>query len=349
MRSKIILAGLLLSPATLMMAPAAAQEIPMERPAPLSAAEQTLVGITRRVSPAVVGVTTRAGAGSGFIIRADGIILTNSHVVGNYRTVTIELATGHEVQGRVLGADRSLDIAIIDIPGTGLPVAPLGDSDRLEVGQSAIAIGNPLQFTRTVTTGIISGIHRSLPTTRQSGGLDELIQTDAAINPGNSGGPLLNSAGQVIGINTAVVQGMPTQGGALMVGLGFAVPINVAREIAEQLLATGSIRRAALGITTLDIDAEVARQFSLPVRQGVIVYQVGPDTPAERAGIREGDVITRINSTDITNSGELRRFLRARRGDETVTVHGIHLPSGRSYSTRARLEEITISPPLRGQ
>jgi S1-C subfamily serine protease len=343
MRSRVGIHTLMLGGALAAAAPAVAQsEIPIQQAAPLSAGEQSLVGITQRVSPAVVGISTRAGTGSGFIVRADGIVLTNAHVVGPYRSVTVELATGEEVQGRVLGSDPGLDVAIVDIPGTGLPVAALGDSDRLQVGQSAIAIGNPLQFSRTVTTGIISGIHRSLPTTRQSGGLDELIQTDAAINPGNSGGPLLNSAGQVIGINTAVVQGLTAQG-ATAVGLGFAVPINVAREIAEQLLATGSIRRAALGITPLDIEPETARQFNLPVRQGIIVVEVGTDMPAERAGIREGDVITRINDTAINTSGELRRFLRSRRGNETVTVHGIHLSNGSSYTARVQLEEVTIS------
>ena len=344
MRSRVSVAALVLVAAVAAVsAPAAAQsEIPMRQPPPLSAAEEALVGITQRVSPAVVGISTRGGTGSGFIIRADGILLTNAHVVGPYRSVTVELATGNEVQGRVLGSDPALDVAIVDIPGTGLPVAPLGDSDRIQVGQSAIAIGNPLQFSRTVTTGIISGIHRTLPTTGRSGGLDELIQTDAAINPGNSGGPLLNSAGQVIGINTAVVQGTPMQG-ATAFGLGFAVPVNVAREIAEQLLTTGAIRRATLGITPLDIEPEVARQFNLPVRQGVIVAEVGPDTPAERSGIRDGDILTRINDTPINNSGDLRRFLRSRRGNDTVTIQGIHLNNGGSYSARVQLEEVSIS------
>ena len=340
MRSKSTLAALLTS--VLVAGAAGAQSSISTQPAaPLTAAEQSLVGITQRVSPAVVGISTRQGSGSGFIIRADGIVLTNWHVVGNYRTVTVELATGGEVQGRVIGTDRSNDVAIVDIPGEGLPVAVLGDSDRLLVGQMAIAIGNPLQFTRTVTTGIISGIHRSLPTTIQAVGLYELIQTDAAINPGNSGGPLLNSAGQVIGISTAIVQGTPIQG-ATPFGLGFAVPINVAREIAEQLLTTGSIRRAALGINPIDIEPEVARQFDLAVRQGIIVVEVAPRSPAERAGIRQGDVITRIDDTAISNSGDLRRLLRSRRGGETVTVHGIHLVNGSAYSTRVQLEEVAV-------
>ena len=340
MRSKVTTGALLLSLAAAGGA-AAQSAIPMQAAAPLTTVEQSLVGITQRVSPAVVGISTRGGSGSGFIIREDGIVLTNWHVVGNYRTVTVELATGNEVQGRVLGTDQSNDVAIVDIPGDGLPVAVLGDSDRLQVGQTAIAIGNPLQFTRTVTTGIISGIHRNLPSTVQATGLYELIQTDAAINPGNSGGPLLNSSGQVIGINTAIAQSPSTQGG-IAFGLGFAVPINVAREIAEQLLTTGSIRRAALGISPIDIEPELARQFNLTVRQGIIVVVVGPGTPAERAGIRQGDVITRIDDTPITNSGDLRRLLRSRRGGETVTVQGIHLANGSAYTARVQLEEVAV-------
>ena len=333
--------GTLLLSAVAVTGAGAQAAIPMLPAAPLTAAEQSLVGITQRVSPAVVGISTRGGAGSGFIIRADGIVLTNRHVVGTARVVTVELATGNEVQGRVIGTDQSHDVAIVDIPGEGLPVAPLGDSDRLQVGQTAIAIGNPLQFTRTVTTGIISGIHRNLPTTIQEIGLYELIQTDAAINPGNSGGPLLNSAGQVIGISTAIAQSPSVQGGVAF-GLGFAVPINVAREIAEQLLTTGAIRRAALGISPIDIEPEMARQFNLSIREGIIVVQVLRDAPAERAGILRGDVITRIDDTPITNSGDLRRFLRGRRGGETVTVYGIHLLNGAAYTARVRLEEVTV-------
>jgi S1-C subfamily serine protease len=257
----------------------------------------------------------------------------------------VQLATGIEVQGTVLGRDPTLDVAIVDIPGGSLPVAPLGDSDRLAVGQLAIAIGNPLGFARTVTTGVVSGIGRSLPGGRQSPGLYELIQTDAAINPGNSGGPLLNSAGQVIGINTAVLQSNPGQG-ISAVGLGFAVPVNVAREIAEQVIGTGVIRSAFLGIVPRDLEPEMSRQFGLPIAQGIIVTEVDRGTPAESSGLRVGDVITRLDDTPINNSGDLRRFLRAHRANQAVLIQGIRpsqdLRSFPAINLRGQLTERVI-------
>ena len=344
LRPRFTAPALALWTATLCAAPgsSAAQQtrsIRVEPAAPLTAAEQTVIGVTQRVSPAVVGVRTRGGAGSGFIIRSDGVLLTNAHVVGNSRMVTVELATGAEVQGTVLGLDVGLDIAVVDIPGNDLPVAPLADSDRLVVGQSAIAIGNPLGLQRTVTTGIISAIRRDL--NLGSPVQDELIQTDAAINPGNSGGPLLNSAGQVIGINTLVLGSGGR--GISPVGLGFAVPINLARDIAEQVVTTGQIRRTYLGIDPRDIEPEMARQFGLPVREGIIVVGVIRGTPAERAGLREGDMITRIDSTPIRNSGDLRRVLRERRPNETVTVSGVRLRPSESFSVKVQLGQVTIS------
>jgi serine protease Do len=313
--------------------------LPIQPGMTLTAAEQTVVSVTRTVSPAVVGVRVGQGSGSGFIIRPDGIILTNAHVVGNARNVIIELATGDEIEGVVLGRDPQNDVAVVNIPATDLPTVPLGDSDRLVVGQTTIAIGNPLQFARTVTTGVVSGIGRTLPG-GQAGGLYELIQTDAAINPGNSGGPLLNSAGQVIGINTAIA-GM-ARPGVPAVGLGFAVPINVAREIAEQLLTTGVIRSAFLGIAFVDLEPEMARQFNLPVNQGIIVTQVDPGTPAAAAGLRRQDIITRIDDVIITTGGDLRRLLRQRGAGEVVTVQGIRMPGRQSFSVRATLDERII-------
>jgi S1-C subfamily serine protease len=314
--------------------------IPVQPTVQLTTPEQIVVGVTQAVTPAVVGVRTQGGAGSGFIIRPDGIILTNAHVVGTARTVTIELATGEELQGTVLGRDPQNDIAVVDVPGTSLPTIPLGDSDRLLVGQMTIAIGNPLQFARTVTTGVVSGIGRTLPAGGQGGGLYELIQTDAAINPGNSGGPLLNSAGQVIGINTAIAG---TAGrGIQAIGIGFAVPINVAREIAEQVLTIGEIRTAYLGINFIDLEPEMARQFNLPVNQGILVSQVGGGTPAAAAGLRRQDIITRINDVTIATGGDLRRFLRARRAGEMVSIHGIRMPGRQEFNVQARLEEQVI-------
>jgi serine protease Do len=222
--------------------------------------EQTIIDVTRRVSPAVVSISSRGGAGSGVIIREDGVILTNAHVVGTMRQVTVRLATGEAFQGEVLGRDPGMDLAVVRIQSSeSLPTAPLGDSDQLQVGQSAIAIGNPAGLERTVTSGIVSALNRAL-----SPQLEELIQTDAAINPGNSGGPLLDSNGRVIGINTAVLRDVPR--GPTLVGIGFAVPINVGRDIAEQLLTTGRIVRSFLGIRYGDVTREMAQQFRLPVQ-----------------------------------------------------------------------------------
>ncbi len=302
----------------------------------LAQEERTIISVTREVTPAVVGISVAGGAGSGVIIRRDGIILTNAHVVGRNQTVTVELATGSELPGRVLGRDPTLDIAVVDIAGDNLPSAPLGDSDDLQVGQTAIAIGNPLGFERTVTSGIISAVRRSL-----GGGLDQLIQTDAAINPGNSGGPLLNSRGQVIGINTAVIRDVPVgRQPFTAVGLGFAVPINLAREVAEQLITTGRIVRPYLGISYRGITPELARQFRLPVTEGVILAQVEPGSPAARAGLRNGDIITRIDGTEIDTEGDLLRFVRGARPGQTVVVTGTR-PTG-AFNVRLTLGQTTL-------
>jgi serine protease Do len=286
---------------------------PAGAPPRLGTEEQTIIDVTRRTVPAVVGIQHRGGSGTGVIIRADGVILTNAHVVGTATTVQVTLADATTFEGQVLGRDPTIDIAVVRVPATNLPVAPLGDSDALQVGQSAIAIGNPIGLERTVTTGIVSALNRGLP-----GGLDELIQTDAAINPGNSGGPLLNSGGQVIGINTAVIRDLPR--GPTLVGLGFAVPINLARNIAEQLLTTGVIRRAFFGVGYQDVTRELATQLRLPVQQGVLVIEVTPNSPAARAGIQRGDIITRIDGTAIPEGGAFRRLLRQRQPGQTVSA-----------------------------
>jgi serine protease Do len=189
-------------------------------------------------------------------------------------------------------------VAVVRIPATDAPVAPIGDSDQLVPGQTAVAIGNPLGYERSVTTGVVSGLNRSI----RGASLEALIQTDAAINPGNSGGPLLDSQGRVIGINTAIIPAAS--------GLGFAVPINLARNIAEQLLTTGRIRRAVLGIQPVDVTPPLAQQLGLAAREGVLVYGIDETTDAYRAGIRPGDIITRLNDTRVAQSGDLRGVLR---------------------------------------
>ena len=299
-----------------------------------SAEETSVIRVARQATPAVVSVSRPGGSGSGVIIRRDGVILTNAHVVGNARAVQIALADGRRLRGEVIGGDPSVDIAIVRVPLTDAPVAPTGDSDRLSVGQSAIAIGNPLGLDRTVTTGVVSAVNRTIR------GLPleaALIQTDAAINPGNSGGPLLDSQGRVIGINTVVLRDPEGQGAAA--GLGFAVPINLATDVARQILTTGRVRRAYMGIALDEITPPMAAQFRLPVREGVIVLGVEPGSPAERGGVREQDIITRINQTAVGGRGDLTRALRAAGPGASVTLAVVR-PSGPA-TVRVTLGEAT--------
>jgi S1-C subfamily serine protease len=296
----------------------------------LGAEEANVVRIARQVSPAVVSVSQReGGSGSGVIVQPDGVILTNAHVVGMSRTVRVGLADGRRVEGRVVGRDPSLDVAVVRIDVPNAPVAPLGDSDRLEVGQTAIAIGNPLGLERTVTTGVISAVNRS----PRGILLDGLIQTDAAISPGNSGGPLLDSRGRVIGINTAVLRATGAQ------GLGFAVPINLAQNVAAQILTTGRVVRSFLGVEYRDVEPEMAEQFRLSVREGVVVASVSPGKPADRAGIERGDIITRVDDTPIKQGGDLRRVLRDRRPGDTVRITVARAGEGTRTLTARLVEE----------
>ncbi len=298
--------------------------------APLSSEEQSIIRVARQVSPAVVTVSRNGGMGSGVLIRSDGVLLTNAHVVGDAQQVRIELADGRRLSGRVLGRDASADVAVIKIPGSGFPQAPLADSDQLQVGQASIAIGNPLGLDRSVTTGVVSAVNRS------GFDMDGLIQTDAAINPGNSGGPLLDSRGRVIGINTAVLRGRGAS------GLGFAIPINLANNIAQQLIETGQVQRAQLGISYSDVEPETARQFDLPVRQGIVVQEVQPGSPASQAGIRPQDIITRVGDTPITRGGDLRRVLRARRPGDAMQISLQR--GGRTTQVTVRLTQASAPP-----
>jgi serine protease Do len=292
--------------------------------------EAMVIRAARAITPTVVGISRGGGAGSGVIVRADGVILTNAHVVGNAARVEVQLADGRTLTGTVRGRDPQVDIAVVQIPAQRLPVAPIGDSDRLEVGQMAIAIGNPLGLERTVTTGVISAINRDPPGARIATGL---IQTDAAINPGNSGGPLVDSSGRVIGVNTAML--------ARATGLGFAIPINLANDIVQQVLTTGVIRRAMLGVRTGDITPEVVRYFNLPVSEGIIVRQVEPQSPAARAGIRAGDIIVAMGGQRISGNGDLRRVIRAHKPGDTISIDIVD-ESGRRRTVSVRFAEARV-------
>ncbi len=244
------------------------------------------------------------GLGSGVVISADGQVLTNAHVIDGADTVTVTFKDGRTLQGKVLGEDRVTDVAVVKVAAQNLPAASLGNSDQLLPGQEAIAIGNPLGLDNTVTSGIISATGRSISDNRV-----EFLQTDAAINPGNSGGPLLNDRGQVIGINTAIIQGAQ--------GIGFAIPINTARRIAEQLISQGKVDHAYLGVEMVTLTPEIRQMvngepnsgINVQVDQGVLVARVAPNSPAATAGIRPGDVIEQINGQGITDSRAVQQLV----------------------------------------
>ncbi|MCU0615216.1 MAG: DegQ family serine endoprotease [Desulfobacterales bacterium] len=238
------------------------------------------------------------GQGSGFIISKDGYILTNNHVVGDVEKITVQLKDGREfTDAKVIGTDPETEVALIKIPGDDLPVLRMGDSDKIEIGDWAIAIGNPFGLAETVTAGIISAVGRSNVGIAQ---YENFIQTDAAINPGNSGGPLLNLEGQVIGINTAIF----SQSGGYM-GIGFAIPINMARGIEEQLIKNGKVIRGYLGIYIQDMTPDLAESFNLKEKEGVLVSEVSGDSPAQKAGLMQGDIILEMNGKKMSSASVL--------------------------------------------
>ncbi len=263
---------------------------------------------------------TVRGTGSGFIINAGGQILTNAHVVGGADRVLVTLRDGREFEGKVLGDDPVTDIAVVKIPASKLPTVAIGNSDGLQVGEWAIAIGSPLGLDKTVTVGVISATDR---TSSQVGAPDKrigFIQTDAAINPGNSGGPLLNGRGEVIGINTAII------GGAQ--GLGFAIPINRAQQIAQQLIATGRVEHPFLGIQMLTLSPEVKERIknatdgrlTLAADKGVLVLRVAANSPADRAGIKPGDVIQKLDNQDVTTTDKLQQTIEKRKVGDRLPI-----------------------------
>ncbi len=246
------------------------------------------------------------GSGSGFIINSNGQILTNSHVVNGADTVTVRLKDGRTFDGRVLGEDPVTDVAVIQIDANNLPTTSLGNSEALQPGEPVIAIGNPLGLDYTVTSGIISATGRSSSAIGASDKRVDYIQTDAAINPGNSGGPLLNASGEVIGMNTAILQGAQ--------GLGFAIPISTAQRIAEQLITKGRVDHPYLGIQMVNLTPEIRERISklginVTADKGVLLINVVPRSPAAAAGLREGDVIQSINNQSVTNIDEVQKLV----------------------------------------
>ena len=265
--------------------------------------------------------------GSGFVVGKDGTILTNAHVVEGAESVTVSFEEGgEEVPAEVKGVDTSTDLAALKIDPSDvedLEVLPLGDSSKVEVGDPVVAIGNPFGYSRTVTTGIISGLQREI-TAPDGFQISDVIQTDASINPGNSGGPLLDSNGRVIGINSQIATG----GGQGSVGIGFAVPVNTAKKLLPQLRQGGEIEHAWLGVQMSDVNAEVAEQLDLPVDHGALVVEVTEDSPAEDAGIQGGDpetgegadVITAIDGKTVNTSEDLANAIAAKQPGDSVEL-----------------------------
>jgi S1-C subfamily serine protease len=300
------------------------------RPAAVIQSPGDIQAILAKVTPAVVRVNvtvnsgfggSEQGVGTGFIIDSDGVIVTNAHVVEDADSVVVQLNNGRQVNGRVLGASSESDLAVVKIDGKNLPTVELGNSDDLEVGDQVVAIGNALglEGAPTVTSGIISGLDRVLQEPASNGNPDGVqipntIQTDAAINPGNSGGPLVNANGEVVGINTAIAN--PSESN----NVGFAIAITPAKPVIEALRKGQEPQLAFLGVGTQAVNSDVKDQFNLKVDQGAYVTSVSNDSAASDAGIKEGDVITKVAGKTVTSSEDVINAVRSHAPGDKISV-----------------------------
>jgi Do/DeqQ family serine protease len=252
-------------------------------------------------------------AGSGVIFDAkNGYVVTNAHVIENASEITVTLQDGHDLKAEVVGSDEPSDVAVLKVKANALTQIALGDSAKVEVGDFAVAIGNPFGLQHTVTSGIISGLSRS---GINPDGYEDFIQTDASINPGNSGGALVNLKGELIGINTAILS---RSGGNI--GIGFAIPVNMARTVMDQLIKYGAVKRGLLGVSLYTVTPDIAQSLGLSSAQGALVSQVTAGSPAEKAGIRTGDVITSVNGQSVKSNGELRNAIGLLRVGDKVEI-----------------------------
>jgi S1-C subfamily serine protease len=315
-----------------------AQSAPADDRALLDAYSNAVIGITERVGPAVVRVETgskapqsqeRGGLGSGIVISPDGLVLTNSHVVGVSKQIRLRDSEGIVTDARVLGVDPDTDLALLRADGArDLHYASLGDSKRLRRGQLVVAIGNPLGFESTVTAGVVSALGRSI---RSVSGrtIEDVIQTDAALNPGNSGGPLVSSAGEVIGINTAIISGAQ--------GICFAVASNTAQFVLSEIIRHGYVRRAHVGVSgqSAPVPRRHAVLAGIENKMGALLTQIEPDGPAAKAGILPGDVVVRLDGVDVNGVDDLIRVLDRDRIDRTLEMDVLRM---------GRLRAIDIHP-----
>jgi len=254
------------------------------------------------------------GLGSGVIMSPEGYILTNNHVVDGATSVEVVLSDRREYKARVIGKDDKADIAVVKIDAGNLPAITIGDSDRVQVGDYALAVGNPFGVGQTVTMGIVSATHRGLGNEIEA--YEDFIQTDAAINPGNSGGALVNDHGELIGINTAII----AHGSQGNQGIGFAVPVNLARNIMDQILKNGKVTRARLGILPQDVTPTIARQFGVKDSEGALVGEVEPNSPAQTAGLKTGDIILDVNGHSVYDANQLRNMISSMQPNANVNL-----------------------------
>jgi putative serine protease PepD len=301
---------------------------------PRDVAPESVAGIAARLLPSVVSISVGNGAGSGVILRADGYILTNNHVVEGAQELRVTFASGKSATATIVGTDPLTDLAVIKANATGLPPATLGRSSNLRVGDPVVAVGSPLGLEGTVTSGIVSALNRQIDD-RSGGRLVNLIQTDAAINPGNSGGALADAGGNLIGINTAIAS---TTGGSI--GLGFAIPMDEAISVAEQIIRTGRATHPYLGVGPETLTPEAAQEFG--VESGAVVASVFAGGPAAAAGIETGDVIVKFGDDDIGNAGQLITAIRKRQIGEVVDV--TYVRDGDRRTTKVTLAERPTTP-----